>query len=232
MATEAATALKVRVEGMDCGACAVKIENGLKRLPGVSDINVNIGLETLSLALDEDRTSRKAIEERIRALGYTPRPVSGEASRAPTPRMPGRNRRSTWWRTRKGQLVLGTGAFLALAFGVATIAPNLAEWAYVAAALLGLVPIARRAVAGARHGAPFSIETLMTVAAIGAIAIGEGAEAAVVVFLFAVGRASGKRRRRPRTRRDQGADQSRAARRAPRTGRGGAGGAGRAARHR
>jgi Cd2+/Zn2+-exporting ATPase len=32
--------LKLRIEGMDCGACAVKIENAMKRLPGVSDINV------------------------------------------------------------------------------------------------------------------------------------------------------------------------------------------------
>jgi hypothetical protein len=35
--------LNMRVEGMDCGACALKIENALKRLPGVSDINVNYG---------------------------------------------------------------------------------------------------------------------------------------------------------------------------------------------
>ena len=34
---------------------------------------------------------------------------------------------------------------------------------------------------------PFSIETLMSVAAIGALVIGEAEEAAAVVFLFAVG---------------------------------------------
>ncbi|TYR33458.1 cadmium-translocating P-type ATPase [Mesorhizobium microcysteis] len=188
MAGAPASALKLRVEGMDCGACALKIENGLKRLPGVSDINVNVGLEMLSLLLDEDRTSRTAIEERIRSLGYTPHPVDGEPiadANVPLGRPETVDR--TWWRTRKGQLVLGTGALLVLAFVVATIAPDVAEWAYVAAAGLGLIPIARRAVAGARHGTPFSIETLMSVAAIGAIAIGEGAEAAVVVFLFAVG---------------------------------------------
>lgn len=179
--------IKLHVEGMDCGACALKIENGLKRLPGVSDINVNYGLETLSLVLDEDRTSREAIKKRIRSLGYTPfgkDDVSAVGQQAP---IRSREVDRAWWQTRKGQLVLGTGALLVLAFIVATIAPDLAEWAYMAAAVLGLVPISRRAVAGARNGTPFTIETLMSVAAIGAIAIGEGAEAAVVIFLFAVG---------------------------------------------
>jgi len=47
--------LKLRIEGMDCAACAVKIENAMKRLPGVSDINVSYGQESLSLRYDEDR---------------------------------------------------------------------------------------------------------------------------------------------------------------------------------
>ena len=70
MAAEAATVLKLCVEDMDCGACALKIENELKRLPGVGDVNVKVGPERLSFAFDEDRTSRKAIEDRIRSLGY------------------------------------------------------------------------------------------------------------------------------------------------------------------
>jgi copper chaperone CopZ len=52
-----AGALKMRVEGMDCGACATKVETALKRLPGVSDINMNFATTMLSLRLDEDRTS-------------------------------------------------------------------------------------------------------------------------------------------------------------------------------
>ncbi|WEF52024.1 heavy metal translocating P-type ATPase [[Pseudomonas] carboxydohydrogena] len=55
------------------------------------------------------------------------------------------------------------------------------------ATLVGLVPIGRRALAGAVSGTPFSIEMLMSIAAIGAVAIGAAEEAAVVVFLFAVG---------------------------------------------
>ena len=186
MASDAITQLKLRVEGMDCGACALKIENGVKRLPGVSDVEVNYGVETLSLHLDEDRTSRKAIEERIRTLGYVPvahPDGTGAARQAPQPRPAA----VAWWTTPKARLAFAAGAALAAAFLVSQFVPAYGEWAYSVAALVGLIPIARRALAAATTGTPFTIETLMSVAAIGAIAIGEGAEAAVVVFLFAIG---------------------------------------------
>ena len=53
--------------------------------------------------------------------------------------------------------------------------------------MIGVVPVARRAVAAARVGQPFTIEMLMTIAATGALVIGAAEEAALVVFLFAVG---------------------------------------------
>ena len=176
--------LKIRVEGMDCSACAIKIENALKRLPGVSDINVNYGTETLRLNLDEDRSPRKTIEDKIRSLGYTPQPLAGEKEHAAGQ---SQHEDRPWWQTRKGRLVIVDAALLAVAFGIAWVAPQLSFAAYLAAAALGLVPIARRAFAGVMSGTPFSIETLMSVAAAGAISIGAAEEAAVVIFLFAVG---------------------------------------------
>ena len=76
---------------------------------------------------------------------------------------------------------------LAAAFLVASVAPGLSYWAYLAATTIGLIAIVRRALTGALSGTLFSIETLMTVAAAGAVAIGAAEEAAVVIFLFAVG---------------------------------------------
>lgn len=181
--------LKMRVEGMDCSACAIKVENALKRLPGVSDIDMNYSTETLSLRLDENRTSRGAIEGKIRALGYVPVAVGDGAAHMTGTLTNGEFETSdqAWWRTHKGRLVIWLGAVLAVAFLVSTAAPEVSTWVYAVAALVGLVPFARRAFAGAISGTPFSIETLMTVAAAGAIAIGAAEEAAVVIFLFAVG---------------------------------------------
>jgi Zn2+/Cd2+-exporting ATPase len=177
-------ALKIRVEGMDCSACAIKIENALKHLPGVSDINVNYGTETLALTLDEERTSSRTIEEKVRRLGYAPQPIAGTAAATPKPAS---QLDLAWWRTRKGRVVIVNAILLAAAFVIASVVPGLSFWAYLVATLVGLGPIAKRAVAGALSGTPFSIETLMAVAAAGAVAIGAAEEAAVVIFLFAVG---------------------------------------------
>jgi Zn2+/Cd2+-exporting ATPase len=180
-----ASPLKLRIEGMDCGACAVKIENAMKRLPGVSDIDVSYGLQSLSLVVDEDRTSRDTIEAKISALGFTAMDPSGKAGDG------GHSDRDAaegaWWSSSKGRLVIGASILLALATVVSHVEPSWSHWAYIAATLVGLVPISRRALAGAVSGTPFSIETLMSIAAVGAVAIGQSGEAAVVVFLFAVG---------------------------------------------
>jgi Cd2+/Zn2+-exporting ATPase len=93
-----------------------------------------------------------------------------------------------WWQTSKGRLVLVTGAVLAAAWALKLAAnEQVAYWGFVAACLIGVVPVARRAFAAARSGIPFTIEMLMTIAAAGALVIGAAEEAALVVFLFAVG---------------------------------------------
>ena len=92
-----------------------------------------------------------------------------------------------WMRGPKGRLVLISGAVLAAGWGIALALPDLSRLAFSLACLVALVPVARRSVALARTGQPFTIEMLMTVAALGALVIGAAAEAAMVVFLFAVG---------------------------------------------
>ncbi len=179
----AASALKLRIEGMDCGSCAAKIETAMRRLPGVAEVEVSVAASSMSITVDEDRTSREAIRAKVDSLGFKAiDPTAAGPAGHDHPATEG-----PWWSTAKGRLVLASGALLAGAWGVSWLEPQWAAWPYVVAAIVALVPVARRAVAGALNGTPFSIETLMAVAAIGAIAIGEAPEAAVVVFLFAVG---------------------------------------------
>jgi Cd2+/Zn2+-exporting ATPase len=92
-----------------------------------------------------------------------------------------------WWQSRKGRITVFSGAALVAAFAVGHLVPSIATYAFIAAMLVGLIPIARRAVMAALAGTPFSIEMLMTIAAVGAVLINAAEEAATVVFLFLVG---------------------------------------------
>jgi len=92
-----------------------------------------------------------------------------------------------WWKTAKARLTIVCGIAIGSAFVLSWVVPAVEAWIFTIAMLVGLIPIARRAVTGAINGSPFTIETLMTVAAVGAVFIGASEEAAVVVFLFLVG---------------------------------------------
>lgn len=94
---------------------------------------------------------------------------------------------ASWYQTSKGRLVLTTGALLGGAWASSLVWPAAAHWAFVVACVIGIVPVARKAYAAASIGMPFTIEMLMTIAGTGALFIGAAEEAALVVFLFAVG---------------------------------------------
>ena len=178
------------VTGMDCAGCVSKVRGAVERLPGVSEVDVALMSERLRLTLDAGTTPPERVEAAVKALGY------GIAERAAAPASidepagtdDGTTRSLPWYATGKGQLVIGTGLLLAAAWGVELFAAGaVAHWAFVAATLIGLFPIARRALSAVRAGMPFTIEMLMTIAATGALFIDAAEEAALVVFLFAVG---------------------------------------------
>ncbi len=205
MADETASVQEWRVTGMDCGSCAAKVRGAVEVLPGVSQVDVALMAERLRLTLDNGRTSPERVETVVRALGYGIAPRGAAPERAPgsfvlpedTAGFPddtqeavpdGRPADPAWYRTGKGQLLILTGALLALAWAVSlTFGGMVAQAAFVTATLLGVAPVARKAALMARARMPFTIEMLMTIAALGALFIGAAEEAALVVFLFAVG---------------------------------------------
>lgn len=179
MATDA---YRIRVEGMDCASCALKIETAMQRLSGVADVRVSYSAGTLALRFDQDRISPSTIDDELCSLGFRPQAIASSPSSIATER-----KRLPWWQDAKLQSVMIAAAVFALAFALSQLFPAFERWLYSAAAAICLIPIARRALIGARSGSPFSIETLMSVAAVGAVMIGEAEEAAVVIVLFGVG---------------------------------------------
>ena len=190
--TTGAAALRFRVEGMDCPACAQKIETAVGRVPGVGSVAVSYAAGMLDLKAANAGAAAPEVVRRLGALGYQaaavvehePTATSAESHHDHgSPSAAG----AGWYATGKGRLVLLLGALLGIAFAADALLPVLGRWPYVAVAMAGLFTVLPRAVVLARNGSPFSIETLMVVATMGALAIDASAEAAVVIFLFAVG---------------------------------------------
>ncbi|MCX7322660.1 MAG: heavy metal translocating P-type ATPase, partial [Hyphomicrobiales bacterium] len=195
---------RMRVEGMDCASCATKIENALLRVEGVSEVRVSVpaGTVTVQHAASDVQSFRKRVE----GLGYKVLDVGGEGRRPDQEGSgdhqahshdhhdhggsfadEGSKARTPWWRTAKATMTIAVGVALAAAFVLGKLVPAVETPAFLAAMLIGLVPIGGRAFNAAISGTPFSIEMLMTIAAIGAVFIGATEEAATVVFLFLIG---------------------------------------------
>ncbi|WP_407571697.1 heavy metal translocating P-type ATPase [Deinococcus altitudinis] len=181
----AATPLEYFVESMDCATCVRKVEGMVGGLPGASDIRASFSRQTLQLTLDETQTPRGTLESNMKAMGYAPSPLVRPGLTADV--QPALVRGKPWYASGQGRLVVGSGVLLALAFVFSFVEPRFSVYGYVAATLLGTLPLLKKAVASARFGDPFSINMLVSLAAVGAVLIGQAAEGAVVVFFFAVG---------------------------------------------
>ncbi|MVN88719.1 cadmium-translocating P-type ATPase [Deinococcus sp. HMF7620] len=171
---------------MDCANCVQKVERLMATLPGAAEVRTSFARQTLDLHLNETQTSRAALEGHLRSLGYQPTLLHSAGPEQAAPRSPAPVPRP-WFATAQGRLVLASGALLTAAWALSFAAPAWGTAGFIAATLLGTWPLARAAWASARLGDLFSINLLVTLAALGAVAIGEAAEGAVVVFFFAIG---------------------------------------------
>ena len=166
----------IRVEGMDCASCAVTVEKRVGQLPGVRRAVVNFASGRLDAEHDPGLTLEE-IEKAVRDAGY------GVAKTEEVESTP-------FWRTPRALSVFASALLFALGLALGLSgAPEFARvGVYLGAIVVGGLPIFRAAVAGlrARH---LDMNVLMSAATVGAVGIGEWAEAASVVVLFAAGNA-------------------------------------------
>ncbi|HAU5565529.1 TPA: zinc/cadmium/lead-translocating P-type ATPase [Serratia fonticola] len=162
-----------QIAGMDCPSCARKIESAVQQLAQVRTARVIFASE--KLVVDADQDIRPAIEQAVKNVGFTLTSNDPQSQPAPQRR----------WQENAGLLLL---ALLMLAsWLLSQVSPVWGDRLFVMTTLIGLAPIAFSAWKLLRGGSPFSIETLMTLAATGALVIGAHAEAAMVLLLFQLG---------------------------------------------
>ena len=159
------------VNGMDCAACARKVENAVKQVPGVSHVQVLFATEKLLVSADNDVS--KQVEAAVSKAGYTLRSETAPVEKASS--------------LKENLPLITLTIMMALSWGLEQINHPFGNLAFIATTLVGLFPIARQALRLMKSGSWFAIETLMSVAAIGALFIGATAEAAMVLLLFLIG---------------------------------------------
>ncbi|RAY80332.1 zinc/cadmium/mercury/lead-transporting ATPase [Enterobacter cloacae] len=159
------------VNGMDCAACARKVENAVKQVPGVSHVQVLFATEKLLVSADNDVS--KQVEAAVSKAGYTLRSETAPVEKVSS--------------LKENLPLITLIIMMFLSWGLEHINHPFGNLAFIATTLVGLFPIARQALRLMKSGSWFAIETLMSVAAIGALFIGATAEAAMVLLLFLIG---------------------------------------------
>ena len=58
------------LEGMTCASCAIRIEKGLKKVPGIKDASVNLATEQATVTYDPAQTNLEQMVQKVEAVGY------------------------------------------------------------------------------------------------------------------------------------------------------------------
>lgn len=166
-----------RVQGFTCANCAAKFENNVKNLPGVEDAKVNFGASKVVVQ------GKVTIEELEKAGAFENLKVRDEKEQ--------KVERTPFWRQKENfkvyiaMILLITSFFLRLQLGEEHIIP---VFGYAASIIIGGYSLFIKGIKNLAR-LNFDMATLMTVAILGAAAIGEWGEGAVVVILFAISEA-------------------------------------------
>jgi Cd2+/Zn2+-exporting ATPase len=164
------------VEGMDCSDCIKVIEHGVGRMDGILAVNVNYASQKMRVEFDAEKTSRSAIEKRVRGLGYA---VATGGMRS-------------WYQANRELLFsLVAGLFLLIGW----LGESFFGLPHLAAVVLYLVAYVSGGWDIAQHAwhtlweRQFDTDLLMVTAGIGAVLLGAWAEGALLLFLMSLSHA-------------------------------------------
>jgi Cu+-exporting ATPase len=181
--------LEIPVQGMDCAECTHHVQQALSRLPGVESAEVYLASEKALLRFDPQLVDLPMIRQAVAEAGYAvPLPSSespGEAASSRRPMASFTRPVLTLFGIVFGAVlfVVVAGEWLGVFEQITRRLPWYLGWAVV---LVGGFPVFRNVVRATLKGQVIS-HTLMTLGVLAALAVGEWATAAVVVFFMRVG---------------------------------------------
>lgn len=168
------------VRGMDCAECARSVATAVERLPGVAAAQVNFGAGTLTVEAEDSSEVDLGprVLHAVEVAGY--RAISRD-QKSIQPREP----LLSDWRAR---LAIAAVVLWIAGAGVSVLGdrPDLARFVYAVAVVAGAWTFGRAALMAARVRR-IDMNVLMTTAIVGAVLLGDWAEAAAAAALFAIG---------------------------------------------
>ncbi|MCX8117895.1 MAG: cation-translocating P-type ATPase [Desulfobacterota bacterium] len=174
---EGPTKLTIDIEGIHCADCALNIERSIEHLPGVLSAEVSYVLSSATIYYDPHRVEEEKIKRAITKPGYVVRDSIAQRTKA------------FWKEMRPFFFMASCGATLGASYlsgwlhlGTANLPTLLA----LAASILGGYPILKSAIK-ALLIPDLNVDTLVSIAAIAATAVGAYQEAATVLFIMLLG---------------------------------------------
>ncbi|MCG1010903.1 cadmium-translocating P-type ATPase [Salinicoccus sp. ID82-1] len=173
-----------RVQGFSCANCAGKFEKNVKHLPNVQDAKVNFGASKISVY------GEVTVEELEKAGAFENLKVAPEkTTRAPAAEDKEKEEKVPFYK--KHSTLLYSTLFMALGFvsmGVNGNGNVVTALLFITSMLVGGTSLMKTGLQNLVR-LEFDMRTLMTVAVIGGVLIGEWAEVSIVVILFAISEA-------------------------------------------
>ncbi|MDR5611789.1 MAG: zinc/cadmium/mercury/lead-transporting ATPase [Arsenophonus sp.] len=164
------------VSGMDCASCTRKIEIAVSKVKHVKQVKVLFTTEKLIVDADDD--VRDDVIKAVQQAGFKLYNLNTTESAT-------KKKQNNPFSESKPIIILIF--FMLISWGISFIDVKVGQIAFILTTLYGLYPITVRAIQLIRSGTFFAIETLMSVAAIGALFINASEEAAMVLLLFMIG---------------------------------------------
>ncbi|WP_270179756.1 heavy metal translocating P-type ATPase [Alkalihalobacillus sp. CinArs1] len=160
-----------KVEGMDCGSCAMTIEKHLAKNPNIHTVKVNFSTGNMQV---DHTTNQKEVIKEVERAGFTASLQSSSEQQQK--------------KKRNVPVTTLSGIFLALGFigSFTSLNADIIAALYAVAIIVGGFKPAKSAYYAIKSGS-LDMNVLMASAAIGAALIGEWFEGATVVWLFALG---------------------------------------------
>lgn len=176
--SEKMTEKTYRIEGLSCTNCAGKFEKNVKQLPGVTSATVNFGASKISV---EGQTTIEEVEEAGAFENLIIRDDQENDEQV-------RSKES--FIKRNIALIISLGFILVAVISQLSLGEDhlLTKALYILAIIIGGFDLFKEGFSDLIK-LDFSMESLMTIAIIGAAFIGEWAEGSIVVILFAISEA-------------------------------------------